>query len=125
MTFHSRKAKPTFLSGLFGAAILCAAGFFLLSVYGGADFVGVARSLHLQGSACFPNLPTPQLVLTGTEDYIDAFGTPFTRYNLCVNNWSAFPAELFKAAPDLPPCGLNTNASRTWVEIFGDGQYIY
>lgn len=125
MTFHYRKAKPTFLSGLFIAAILCAVVFFLLSGYGSPDFVGVARSWQLPSSTCFPNLPTPQLVLAGTEDNIDAFGTPFTRYDLCVNNWSAFPAELFEAAPDLPACGLNPNASRTWVDIYGDGQRIY
>jgi hypothetical protein len=34
-----------------------------------------------------------------------------------VQNASAFPAELFEPAPDLPPCGSNTNAARTWVDI--------
>jgi len=28
-----------------------------------------------------------------------------------------FPSELFYEAPDLPPCGTNTRASRSWVEI--------
>ena len=36
---------------------------------------------------------------------------------MVVQNASAFPAELFEPAPDLPPCGSNTNASRTWVDI--------
>src|ERR1700730_9899409 len=30
--------------------------------------------------------------------------------------------ELFRPAPDLPPCGLNHDASRMWVEIFDDDQ---
>jgi hypothetical protein len=25
---------------------------------------------------------------------------------------------MFAAAPNLPPCGLNTNSSRTWVDFF-------
>ena len=27
-------------------------------------------------------------------------------------------AEMFAQAPKLPPCGTNTKASRTWVDIF-------
>lgn len=68
----------------------------------------------------------PQLSVTGTEDYIDGFGDPYTRYGLAVSNWSAFPDELFAVASDLPPCGLNPNASRTWVDIYaGTGNRIY
>ena len=33
-------------------------------------------------------------------------------------NFTEFPNELFAAAPDLPPCGKNTNSSRSWVDIF-------
>jgi hypothetical protein len=29
-----------------------------------------------------------------------------------------YAPELFAAAPNLPPCGLNTRASRTWVHIW-------
>ncbi len=32
-----------------------------------------------------------------------------------------YPAALFAAAPGLPPCGTNTNSSRTWVDIFNQG----
>jgi hypothetical protein len=33
---------------------------------------------------------------------------------------------MFAAAPSLPPCGLNTNASRTWVDFFDvTGRRIY
>jgi hypothetical protein len=68
---------------------------------------------------CYPDLPAPELIVTGTEDY-SVGGREYTRYRLSVTNWSAFPDELFEAAPDLPPCGLNQNASRTWVEIYAE-----
>ena len=33
---------------------------------------------------------------------------------------------MFAAAPGLPPCGNNTNASRTWVDFFDNtGKRIY
>jgi hypothetical protein len=71
-------------------------------------------------AACYPNLPAPQLRVVKTEDY-EAGGQQWTRYCLSVDNCSAFPADLFEAAPDLPPCGLNRNASRTWVDINAEG----
>jgi len=49
------------------------------------------------------------------------------RYWLTINNSAAFPDDLFTAAPALPACGLNSNASRTWVQIYnanGDA-YLY
>ncbi|NYT02742.1 MAG: caspase family protein [Methanosarcinales archaeon] len=74
---------------------------------------------------CYPSLPAPVLTLTGTEDYTTSAGE-FTRYKLSVTNWNAYPAELFQAAPDLPPCGLNTASSRTWVDIFDlSGKRLY
>jgi hypothetical protein len=65
----------------------------------------------------YPALPVPVLVAEGTEDYDDAFGDPYTRYELTVTNWADYPPELFAAEPDLEPCGLNDSASRTWVDI--------
>jgi hypothetical protein len=61
------------------------------------------------------------------EDYIDAFGNPYTRYRMEVTNRAAYPPDMFAAAPGLPPCGLNTNSSRTWVHIYNaaDNSYIY
>ncbi len=74
---------------------------------------------------CYPDLPAPELVVTGTEDY-SVGGREYTRYLLSVTNYSAFPDELFEAAPDLPPCGLNPNASRTWVQIYAEnGTRLY
>ena len=60
---------------------------------------------------------TPKLIFKGAESYT-ANGKQWIRYKLAIANKAIFPAELFTPAPDLPPCGLNTNASRTWVDIF-------
>ncbi|MGI0493007.1 hypothetical protein ACN4EG_14590 [Alkalinema pantanalense CENA528] len=69
---------------------------------------------------------TPRLVFKGTEAYT-ANGKQWIRYKLAIANKEIFPAELFASAPDLPPCGSNTNASRTWVDIFNTAtnQRIY
>jgi hypothetical protein len=42
----------------------------------------------------------------------------FVYHNLTVTNWQQFSNSLFASAPDLPPCGLNANSSRTWVDIY-------
>jgi len=70
-------------------------------------------------------LPRPRLVFTGTEDFkVDKY--QLTRYKLSVENRRAYPDAMFAPAPDLPPCGSNTNASRSWVDIFArGGQRIY
>ncbi|MBD1869482.1 hypothetical protein H6F95_19705 [Cyanobacteria bacterium FACHB-471] len=65
-------------------------------------------------------IPMPQLRVVRIENY-EAGGQPWTRYCLSVDNYAAFPADLFAASPDLPPCGLNRNASRTWVNIHAEG----
>ena len=74
---------------------------------------------------CYRNLPSPELTLTGVEDYT-VRGENYTRYRLSVTNWNVYPEELFEAAPDLPPCGLNTESSRTWVDIYdSNGKRLY
>ena len=70
-----------------------------------------------------PVLPVPVVERLGTEAYVDAFGDPYTRYELSVTNWDDYPSELFAPAPDLEPCGTNTNASRTWVDIIDVERY--
>jgi len=57
------------------------------------------------------------LYLTSTESFTTG-GKNFIRYRYDVDNRAAYPQELFAAAPGLPPCGNNTNSSRTWVDIF-------
>jgi hypothetical protein len=64
-----------------------------------------------------PYLPNPVLYLTHLE-YVTIGGKNFVRYFYDVDNKSAYPADLFAAAPTLPPCGTNTNASRTWVDVY-------
>lgn len=51
----------------------------------------------------------------------------YTRYNLKVKNWLNFLNQLFEFALHLPPCGLNPNASGTWVHIYNGttGKKIY
>ena len=76
-------------------------------------------------SYCFKCLPSPNLVYKGKGDYT-VRGVAYTRYNLAVANRDDYPASLFKPAPDLPPCGLNNNSARTWVNIYNlEGGYIY
>ena len=62
-------------------------------------------------------LPNPVLYFTGSEFY-SANGKEWTRYKFNVDNSTVYPDSLFAAAPGLPPCGTNTNSSRTWVDIF-------
>lgn len=67
----------------------------------------------------------PIAYLVGQE-YYEQDGKQWTRYKLAVLNYEAYPNELFAPAPDLPPCGLNTKAARTWVEILDErGKRIY
>lgn len=70
-------------------------------------------------------LVAPELVFDSA--YVRSTGAgQFVHYDLTVENWSAYAAELFESRPDLPPCGLNTSASRTWVEIYdGAGMRRY
>ena len=72
-----------------------------------------------------PGFPVPLVVVTAAKNY-QARGQQFTRYHLKVANWSEFPDELFEPAPYLPPCGLNKNSSRTWVDIYAEnGTRLY
>jgi hypothetical protein len=67
----------------------------------------------------------PRLACKGKEDY-SVGGNGFTRYQLTVTNRAAYPTEWFKPSPDLPPIGLNKQASRTIVEIYdGNGVRLY
>src|SRR2546425_10670993 len=72
-----------------------------------------------------PVIPNPVLYLTGTEAY-QVNGKTFIRYKYDVINKDQYPADMFAAAPNLPPCGKNTKASRTWVDIFDSrGKRLY
>jgi hypothetical protein len=69
--------------------------------------------------------PKPILYLMGMEAFSTG-GKNYIRLRYDVLNKAEYPAEMFAAAPSLPPCGLNTNASRTWVDFFdAAGHRIY
>jgi hypothetical protein len=75
--------------------------------------------------AAAQSLPSPVLYLTGQE-YYSANGKNWIRYRYDVLNKGAYPAALFAAAPALPPCGNNTNSSRSWVDFFDNrGKRLY
>jgi hypothetical protein len=72
-----------------------------------------------------PPLPNPILYLASMEPFT-ANGKQLMRYNYGVDNFTAYPDSMFAAAPALPPCGLNTKASRTWVDIYNqNGKRLY
>ena len=90
-----------------------------------------AKSTQAKDSVIFTatvsaGLPNPILSFTGSEFY-SVNNVNFVRYNLTVTNYQAYPAAMFAAAPNLPPCGLNTSASRTWINIYdaSNDSYIY
>jgi len=90
-----------------------------------ASLLLISLLLVTKSGLAMLSLPQPQLVFAGKEDY-EANGKQFTRYNLSVCNRSDYPDTMFAPAPDLPPCGLNTRASRSWVDIFArDGKRLY
>jgi hypothetical protein len=69
--------------------------------------------------------PNPVLYLMSEEPY-SAGGKNWIRKRYDVANKSSYPAEMFAAAPGLPPCGNNTNSSRTWVDFFDStGKRLY
>jgi len=77
------------------------------------------------GVVSAPPLPNPVLYLTGVEAFQQG-GKQFFRYKFDVFNKDQYPAEMFAAAPNLPPCGANTKSSRTWIDIFDSrGKRLY
>jgi len=83
--------------------------------------VGVAVSANLQAQ-CGPPLPVPHVAFVST-----AVEPSFIRYTFTVTNHALFSNVFFTPLPNLPPCGLKVNSSRTWLNIFNanGGAYIY
>lgn len=72
-----------------------------------------------------PPLPNPVAFLV-SQDIYQQDGKQWTRYNLSIENYQAYPNALFAPSPNLPPCGKNTNSARTWVEIMDQsGKRLY
>ena len=85
----------------------------------------VASAPPIPNSMPAAPLPNPILYMIGVE-YFQASGKQFVRYKYDVLNKDEYPAAMFAAAPALPPCGNNTNASRTWVDFFDQsGRRLY
>ena len=89
----------------------------------------LAGSGSSHATAVTPNaalvLPNPILYLVSTE-YYSTGGKDWIRYKYDVLNKDAYPTDLFAAAPALHPCGVNTKASRTWVDFFDQrGKRLY
>lgn len=69
--------------------------------------------------------PNPILYMTGSE-YYSAGGRNWVRHRYDVFNKDQYPADMFAAAPSLPPCGANPNSSRSWVDFFDSrGERLY
>jgi hypothetical protein len=73
--------------------------------------------LTSQGSAAAPVLPNPILYFIGAE-FVEINGKQVTRYRFDVLNKDQYPNDMFAASPALPPCGTNTKAARTWVDLY-------
>jgi len=69
----------------------------------------------VQNSLAVP--PNPVLTFSGAE-YAIVNGQSIVRYKFDVFNKEAIGNEMFAASPSLPPCGQNTNASRSWVDLY-------
>lgn len=74
-----------------------------------------------------PTSPSPVPVLyLKSDEYYTAGGKNWVRHQYGVLNNAVFPAALFTAAPNLPPCGSNTNSARAWVDFFDQsGKRLY
>ena len=73
--------------------------------------------LFLTSQASPRTLPNPILYFKGAESFTSN-GKTMVKYHFDIDNKDAYPLELFAPAPKLPPCGENTKASRTWVDIY-------
>jgi hypothetical protein len=101
MTFHSRKKLLVLLPSL------------------------ILVLIATQNVASAPPLPNPVIYLMGSEAFTQG-GKEYIRYRFDVDNKASYPADMFAAAPALPPCGSNTKSSRTWVDIYNQsGKRLY
>jgi hypothetical protein len=87
--------------------------------------VAVALVLVAKINVAQQSLPNPSLLFLGQE-HVEVAGKKITRYHFEILNKDKYPAELFVAAPELPPCGQNAKSSRTWVDIYTqNGKRLY
>jgi hypothetical protein len=79
--------------------------------------VALILVLAVQGVASAPVLPNPILYFLGPE-YVEISGKQWIRYHYDVANKDVYPDDMFAKSPSLPPCGTNTQAARTWVDLY-------
>ena len=97
----------------------------ILTFFGAMLLITAASNSSLRSVTATPLTPNPVLFLTGT-DFFTANGKNYIRYSYDVANKDQYTAEMFAAAPGLPPCGKNTNSSRSWVDFFDQsGRRLY
>jgi len=73
--------------------------------------------LAAQGVASAPAPPNPMLYFLGPQ-HVTISGKEVIQYHYDVANKDAYPDDMFAASPNLPPCGANTKAARTWVDVY-------
>jgi hypothetical protein len=92
-----------------------------------------ACTLALLANGCSPEpqsqteraVPNPVLQPSAKLTYTEN-DKNWIRYEYEVTNRGSFPAELFAPAPDLPPCGINKNSSRSWLDFYDqNGTRLY
>lgn len=65
-------------------------------------------------------LPSPKIDLLGIDpNSTGSDGQTYTAISIKVPNWKSYNATLFERSPDLPPCGGNNLAARTWLTFHG------
>ena len=97
----------------------------ILTFFSAMLLITAASNSSLRSVTATPLTPNPVLFLTGT-DFFTANGKNYIRYSYDVANKDQYTAEMFAAAPGLPPCGKNTNSSRSWVDFFDQsGKRLY
>jgi hypothetical protein len=69
-------------------------------------------------------VPLPSIEVTASEP-IDGPSGLRRSVRIRVTNHRAYPKEMFQLRPDFAPCGLNPNASRTWVQIYDEHGRLY
>ena len=85
----------------------------------------IALPFAAQAIVSAPSVPNPVIQFTGKET-VKQGEKNFIRYHFDVFNKDQFPAEMFAAATNLPPCGMNTKSSRTWIDLYDQtGKRLY
>ncbi len=69
---------------------------------------------------CYSDLKV-KAALTGVQP----LGGGVDRYIITILNWYDLPEDMFVESPELPVCGINDRASRTYERIFGDDTGFY